>query len=50
MLRPREGTDRNIEFMGVNPLEITHFKAGFLGIPPDFEEKKSLYKWRNEAT
>jgi hypothetical protein len=24
----------------VNPLEVTHFKAGFLGIPPDFEEEK----------
>jgi len=23
-----------------NPLETTHFKAGFLGLPPDFEEKK----------
>ena len=24
---------------GVNPLEITHFKAGFLGVAPDFEEE-----------
>ena len=21
-------------------MEVTHFKAGFLGIPPDFEEDK----------
>lgn len=24
---------------GINPLEVTHFKTGFLGIKPDFEEK-----------
>lgn len=25
---------------GVNPLEVTHFKAGFLGVKPDFAEKR----------
>lgn len=25
---------------GVNPLEVTHFKAGFLGVGPDFFEKR----------
>lgn len=28
-----------LNLWGVNPLEVTYFKAGFLGIPPDFEEK-----------
>lgn len=32
-------TGINLNLWGVNPLEVTHFKAGFLGIPPDFEEK-----------
>jgi glucosamine--fructose-6-phosphate aminotransferase (isomerizing) len=30
----------NLNLWGVNPLEVTHFKAGFLGVPPDFEEKR----------
>lgn len=29
-----------LNLWGVNPLEVTHFKAGFLGVPPDFEEKR----------
>lgn len=29
-----------LNLWGVNPLEVTHFKAGFLGIPPDFEERR----------
>ena len=28
-----------LNLWGVNPLEVTHFKTGFLGIPPDFHEK-----------
>ena len=24
----------------MNPLEVTHFKSGFLGIPPDFEGER----------
>lgn len=33
-------TEINLNLWGVNPLEITHFKTGFLGIEPDFEEKR----------
>ncbi len=33
-------TGISLNLWGVNPLEVTHFKAGFLGIPPDFEEKR----------
>lgn len=33
-------TGINLNLWGVNPLEVTHFKTGFLDIPPDFEEKK----------
>ena len=35
-------TGINLNLWGVNPLEVTHFKAGFLGVKPDFEEK-SVY-------
>lgn len=35
--------------MGVNPLEVTHFKAGFLGVPPDFEEKRVyMHGWQKQ--
>jgi glucosamine--fructose-6-phosphate aminotransferase (isomerizing) len=33
-------TGISLNLWGVNPLEITHFKAGFLGVPPDFEEER----------
>lgn len=33
-------TGINLNLWGINPLEVTHFKAGFLGIKPDFEEKR----------
>ena len=33
-------TVKNLNLWGVNPLEVTHFKTGFLGIQPDFEEKR----------
>lgn len=36
----KEQTGINLDLWGVNPLEVTHFKAGFLGVPPDFEEKR----------
>jgi len=36
----KEQTDITLNLWGVNPLEVTHFKAGFLGFPPDFEEDK----------
>jgi hypothetical protein len=32
-------TGVQMNLWGVNPLEVTHFKAGFLGVPPDFAEK-----------
>jgi glucosamine--fructose-6-phosphate aminotransferase (isomerizing) len=36
-IKKQTGIDLNL--WGVNPLEITHFKAGFLGVPPYFEEE-----------
>ncbi|RXI25315.1 glucosamine 6-phosphate synthetase [Aliarcobacter trophiarum] len=33
-------TGIKLNLWGVNPLEQTHFKTGFLGIKPDFEEDK----------
>ena len=37
-VKRQTGVDLNL--WGVNPLEVTHFKTGFLGIKPDFEEEK----------
>lgn len=34
----RQQTGVSLNLWGINPLETTHFKAGFLGVPPDFEE------------
>lgn len=36
----KQQTGISLNLWGVNPLETTHFKAGFLGVPPDFEEDK----------
>ena len=36
----KKQTGINLNLWGVNPLEMTHFKTGFLGIAPDFEEKR----------
>ncbi|AEP36167.1 hypothetical protein TASI_0391 [Taylorella asinigenitalis MCE3] len=36
----KKQTGINLNLWGFNPLEVTHFKTGFLGIPPDFEEKR----------
>ena len=36
----KKQTGINLNLWGVNPLEVTHFKTGFLGIPPDFEENR----------
>jgi glucosamine--fructose-6-phosphate aminotransferase (isomerizing) len=33
-------TGVQLNLWGINPLEVTHFKTGFLGIKPDFEEKR----------
>lgn len=35
----KEQTGIKLNLWGVNPLETTHFKAGFLGIPPAFHAK-----------
>ncbi|MBK7380899.1 MAG: glucosamine 6-phosphate synthetase [Ignavibacteriales bacterium] len=36
----KKQTRINLNLWGVNPLEVTYFKAGFLGVKPDFEEKR----------
>ena len=36
----KKQTGISLNLWGVNPLEVTHFKAGFLGVKPDFEEEK----------
>ena len=36
----KEETGIELNIWGMCPLETTHFKAGFLGIPPYFEERK----------
>lgn len=36
----KKQTGINLNLWGVNPLEVTHFKTGFLGIAPDFAEKR----------
>ena len=36
----KKQTGINVDLWSVNPMEVTHFKAGFLGVPPDFEEEK----------
>lgn len=36
----KQQTEVNLNLWGVNPLEVTHFKAGFLGISPDFKERR----------
>lgn len=36
----KKQTGISLNLWGTSPLEVTHFKAGFLGIPPDFAEEK----------
>jgi glucosamine--fructose-6-phosphate aminotransferase (isomerizing) len=36
-------TGISLNLWGMNPLEVTHFKAGFLGFPPDFATKQVFY-------
>ena len=36
----KKQTGINLNLWGINPLEVTHFKAGFLGVPPYFEEQR----------
>jgi glucosamine--fructose-6-phosphate aminotransferase (isomerizing) len=39
----KKQTGISLNLWGVNPLEVTHFKTGFLGIPPEFETEH-VYK------
>lgn len=36
----KENTGVKLNLWGINPLEVTHFKTGFLGIKPDFERQR----------
>ena len=36
----QDQTGIGLNLWGINPLEVTYFKAGFLGVPPDFEETR----------
>lgn len=36
----KKQTGINLNLWGINPLEVTYFKSGFLGVKPDFEEKR----------
>lgn len=43
-------TGIGLNLWGVNPLEVTHFKAGFLGVPPDFDEKRVyMHGWQKQV-
>ena len=35
----KKRTGVNLDLWGINPYEVTHFKSGFLNIPPDFNTK-----------
>lgn len=39
----KKRTGLKLDLWGINPYEATHFKSGFLGVPPDFELKKNNY-------
>ena len=36
----KKQTDVSLNLWGINPLEATHFKSGFLGVAPDFAEER----------
>ena len=36
----KEQTGIPLDLWSINPMEVTHFKSGFLGVKPDFEEEK----------
>lgn len=38
--RIKQQTGINLNMWGANPLEVTHFKTGFLGIAPDFAQEQ----------
>lgn len=45
----KQQTGVNLNLWGVNPLEVTHFKAGFLGVPPAFDEKRVyMHGWQKQ--
>jgi len=37
----KKETNINLNLWGYSPFEVTHFKSGFLGYPPDFETKRT---------
>jgi hypothetical protein len=37
----KKRTGLKLDLWGINPYEVTHFKSGFLGIPPDFQLKNA---------
>jgi glucosamine--fructose-6-phosphate aminotransferase (isomerizing) len=39
----KKETGLSVNVWGMNPLEVTHFKAGFLGFAPDFCTKQVFY-------
>jgi hypothetical protein len=39
----KKETGLSLNIWGMNPLEVTHFKAGFLGFPPDFGLSQVFY-------
>jgi hypothetical protein len=39
----KKETGVSLNIWGMNPLEVTHFKAGFLGFPPDFATRQVFY-------
>ncbi len=45
----KKQTGINLNIWGICPIETTHFKAGFLGVPPDFcAEKVYMSGWRKQ--
>ncbi|WP_227429821.1 glucosamine 6-phosphate synthetase [Psychrobacter sp. I-STPA6b] len=46
----KKQTNVSLNLWGINPLEVTHFKAGFLGVPPDFDEKRVyMHGWQKQV-
>ncbi len=37
----KKETNINLNLWGYSPFEVTHFKSGFLGFPPDFETERT---------
>ncbi len=46
----KKQTGISLNIWGTNPLEVTHFKAGFLGVPPVFATQNVYYSgWGKQA-